>query len=239
MSETTIALPESSGDPIQHVDTVQIYSKDVLGVTQLFARASNGTVYQLTPSALTLFPDIVDNGPGTTVDIINDTRLVVEHAIDGGIAFNCRMPSGNVFCSSQSFPGRAFLSAPEIDFNFFGPGLGPLDLAIGAGGTFDDKLVTRSACFGAPPIGGATITGIDRNETGSNPTMQPFAYITIINTGTGPLTLAHEGGTSFPQNRFTLVGAVALVIPPSGGVVIARGAGPVIANRWFVVGKNL
>jgi hypothetical protein len=42
---------KSTSDPAADVNGVQLYSKDVSGVVQLHARASNGTISQLTPGA--------------------------------------------------------------------------------------------------------------------------------------------------------------------------------------------
>jgi len=42
---------ERAADPGGVTDTVQVYGKDVTGVTQLFAQNSAGTVYQLTPTS--------------------------------------------------------------------------------------------------------------------------------------------------------------------------------------------
>lgn len=44
-----VTLEELGIDPAAVADQAVVYSKDVSGVTQLFARASNGTIYQLTP----------------------------------------------------------------------------------------------------------------------------------------------------------------------------------------------
>lgn len=39
-----------AADPAQDANGVQVYSKDVAGIVQLFARASDGTITQLTPT---------------------------------------------------------------------------------------------------------------------------------------------------------------------------------------------
>ena len=46
-----VGLTEQGADPAVLADTGFVYTKDVLGVTQLFYRADDGTVSQLTPSA--------------------------------------------------------------------------------------------------------------------------------------------------------------------------------------------
>jgi hypothetical protein len=45
-----LKLIESGADPAAIADVVQVYSKDDAGIAQLFARSSDGTVHQLTPS---------------------------------------------------------------------------------------------------------------------------------------------------------------------------------------------
>lgn len=187
-------------------------------------------------ASVTILPDVTQN-VGSDINIENDVRFNVNHGGASGIAAAVSTPNGTHVISSQSFPGRSFYSGPEVDAEFFGARSGPQDLAVGAGGNFNDMLVVRSQCFGVPPIGGSTITGIDANTTGSNPPMDPFPWITIFNDGTGSLTIAHESGLSFADNRFHLVGGADLVIPPNGGVVIARRSAP--TNRWFVVGVNM
>lgn len=44
-----LRLLEMAADPASAPDEVYVYPKDVAGVSQLFARVSDGTVYQLTP----------------------------------------------------------------------------------------------------------------------------------------------------------------------------------------------
>lgn len=41
---------KSAADPAAVADQVQLYSKDAAGITQVFARASDGTINQLTPA---------------------------------------------------------------------------------------------------------------------------------------------------------------------------------------------
>jgi hypothetical protein len=43
------AFIEEAADPAVVLNNAQVYAKDVTGITQLFCRASDGTVYQLTP----------------------------------------------------------------------------------------------------------------------------------------------------------------------------------------------
>jgi len=42
---------ERTGDPAAEADKVIVYSKDVTGASQLFARISSGPIYQLTPTS--------------------------------------------------------------------------------------------------------------------------------------------------------------------------------------------
>jgi len=44
-----LLLPERAGDPAAMADAGLMYAKDAAGVTQLFYRASDGTVHQVTP----------------------------------------------------------------------------------------------------------------------------------------------------------------------------------------------
>lgn len=50
MSDTAATLPEATLDPTASATGVRLYAKDVAGIKQLHARASNGLVYQLTPT---------------------------------------------------------------------------------------------------------------------------------------------------------------------------------------------
>lgn len=43
------AFIEEAADPAAVLNNAQVYSKEIAGITQLFCRASDGTVYQLTP----------------------------------------------------------------------------------------------------------------------------------------------------------------------------------------------
>lgn len=49
---TKIVQFEETADPAAVVDSALVYSKDVAGLTQLFCRISDGTVYQLTPTVV-------------------------------------------------------------------------------------------------------------------------------------------------------------------------------------------
>lgn len=68
--QSTWTIPESSVDPAPVADAVQIYAKDVAGITQFFARASDGTVFQLS--------NIGGGGAGPLFD------TVITHAFTGG-----------------------------------------------------------------------------------------------------------------------------------------------------------
>jgi hypothetical protein len=46
-----VQVQETPADPGFVLDSILVYSKDVAGITQLFAQASDGTVTQLTPYA--------------------------------------------------------------------------------------------------------------------------------------------------------------------------------------------
>ena len=183
----------------------------------------------ITPSS---YPDIT-NDPGVSVDIINQARLNVEHGIDSGTAFRVATPNGTHLIQSQSFPGRSFISTPEIGADFFGARTGPQAFNVGAGGTFNDIALVRSLVTMNPPIGGSSISGIDANTTGSNPVMSPFALLFVMNVGSGVLTLLNENAGSIAANRFTLPLAGSVTINPQGGVVIGRNA----SSRWQVIAR--
>jgi hypothetical protein len=177
------------------------------------------------------FPDIVDD-PGVEVAIVNDVRLLVDHGVLGGIAFRVLMPNGAFFCSSNSFPGRSFAACEEISAQkYFAVGTGPADLGVSAGGIFNDLAIFRSQSFATPPGGGSSVGGL---STTAND-FPGFPWMTIVNQGGGTLTLLHDAAGSVAANRFLLPGAVSMVIPVNGGVMITRGAAP---QRWLVVGKS-
>ena len=51
MSSSKLTIPEATVDPAADANGVQLYSKDVSGTKQFFARASDGTITQLSPVA--------------------------------------------------------------------------------------------------------------------------------------------------------------------------------------------
>jgi hypothetical protein len=51
-ADIPMVIRESSGDPIQTLNAATVYSKDDGGVSELYARSSDGTVYQLTPTGV-------------------------------------------------------------------------------------------------------------------------------------------------------------------------------------------
>lgn len=63
-----IVFPERVGDPTAIANSLIVYSKDVAGVTHLFARASGGTVYQLTPTGGG--GNVTGPGPSVVADAI-------------------------------------------------------------------------------------------------------------------------------------------------------------------------
>lgn len=72
-SDYSVVLPEA-GDPPTQADVVKVYGKDVAGVTQLFALASDGTVSQLTPVA----------SPGGLTPATHETLRQLIHFLDDG-----------------------------------------------------------------------------------------------------------------------------------------------------------
>jgi hypothetical protein len=47
MSASKLTIPEATVDPVASATGVQLYAKDVTGVKQLFTRASDGTISQI------------------------------------------------------------------------------------------------------------------------------------------------------------------------------------------------
>lgn len=50
MADTEVSLPVTGADPVADASSVKIYAKSAAGVVRFFARASDGSVYQLTPA---------------------------------------------------------------------------------------------------------------------------------------------------------------------------------------------
>lgn len=77
MSGFKISVPEASVDPNADAQEVQIYAKSVGGVTQFFARASDGTITQLTPAGtgLSTADSMFGDGSDGNVTIAVDTTL--------------------------------------------------------------------------------------------------------------------------------------------------------------------
>lgn len=64
-------LPEQGADPAAAANEGMLYSKDAAGVTQLFFRASDGTVYQITPPS------------GGSVPVLQNLLFVAPNGNDG------------------------------------------------------------------------------------------------------------------------------------------------------------
>lgn len=88
---------ERALDPAAETNRIQVYSKDVAGITHLFARASDGTVYQLTPSLYGI--NILDENvaiPGNPHQAMNFIGAGINAVDAGGGQTNVFCPGGVV-----------------------------------------------------------------------------------------------------------------------------------------------
>jgi hypothetical protein len=88
MADTEFSLPVTAADPTVNANAVKLYAKSVAGVVQFFARADDGTVYQLTPTGL------------LPVTILHSTPFTAQpgftNAVDGSVgALTVNLPAAS------------------------------------------------------------------------------------------------------------------------------------------------
>lgn len=113
---------ERALDPAAEANRIQVYSKDVAGITHLFARASDGTVYQLTPSLFGI--NILDENvaiPNNPHQAMNFIGAGVNALDAGGGQTNVFVPGGAVADGSALFWGVDNIGA-SADARFIPPG---------------------------------------------------------------------------------------------------------------------
>jgi hypothetical protein len=86
----SIVIPEA-GDPPTQADVVKVFAKDVAGISQLFALASDGTVSQLTPTST---GPVAPSAAGDTVVAVSSvapgTQIIAANASRRGfLVGNC------------------------------------------------------------------------------------------------------------------------------------------------------
>lgn len=113
---------ERALDPAAETNRIQVYSKDVAGVTHLFARASDGTVYQLTPSLFGI--NILDENvaiPNNPHQAMNFIGAGVNALDAGGGQTNVFVPGGVVGDGTVLVWGADNVGA-AADTRFISPG---------------------------------------------------------------------------------------------------------------------
>lgn len=104
-----VSFEELGADPDQNADQIVVYAKEVDGVTQLYGRASDGTIYQLTP--------------------VKPTRVwsypVVNGNVDSGVpfltinGFQTTLGKRYTFVATGSFFGNAGTAGDVLDLALF------------------------------------------------------------------------------------------------------------------------
>jgi hypothetical protein len=92
-----LRLIESASDPAAVADRVLVYVKDFAAVSQVFARASDGTVYQITPNTAYRYRELAATGPA----LITDEILVVAGnaaAVTVTLPLAAAVPAGQRLC---------------------------------------------------------------------------------------------------------------------------------------------
>jgi hypothetical protein len=108
--DAAFGMVDQAGDPVAVPNEVQIYGKQVLGVTEFFARADDGTVSQLTPSAApTAFVNGGNSFGGDAILGLNDAFDLLIQA-DAGAKY-IDMPAGGT--------GDFTLEAEQDGFAFY------------------------------------------------------------------------------------------------------------------------
>lgn len=113
---------ERALDPAAEANRILVYSKDVAGVTHLFARASDGTIYQLTPSLFGI--NVLDENvaiPNNPHQAMNFIGAGVQAVDAGGGQSNIFVPGGVVADGSVLFWGVDQIQA-SADTRFIPPG---------------------------------------------------------------------------------------------------------------------
>jgi hypothetical protein len=109
-------------DPAAEANRIYVYSKDVAGITHLFARASDGTIYQLTPSLYGI--NILDENvaiPGNPHQALNFIGAGVQAVDAGGGQSNVFVPGGAVADGSMLIWGVDNVGSAS-DTRFIPPG---------------------------------------------------------------------------------------------------------------------
>jgi hypothetical protein len=92
-----LKLIESSTDPAAVANRAFLYAKDFAAVSQIFARASDGTIYQITPNAAYRYRELAASGNA----LITDEILVVAGnaaAVTVTLPLAAAVPAGQRLC---------------------------------------------------------------------------------------------------------------------------------------------
>lgn len=124
---------ERALDPAAEANRILVYSKDVAGVTHLFARASDGTIYQLTPTALHVLDEnvAIPGNPHVAMNFLGGGVLAVDA---GGGQTNVTIPGDAglaVLDENVAIPNN-----PHFAMNFIGAGIQAVDAGGGQANVF-------------------------------------------------------------------------------------------------------
>lgn len=104
-----VSFEELGADPDQNADQIVVYAKEVDGVTQLYGRASDGTIYQLTP----VKPTRVWSYPVVNGDVASGVPFLT---ING---FQTTLGKRYTFIATGSFFGAAATPGDILDLSLF------------------------------------------------------------------------------------------------------------------------
>lgn len=183
-------------DPAAEANRIQVYSKDVAGITHLFARASDGTVYQLTPSLFGI--NILDENvaiPNNPHQALNFIGAGVQAVDAGGGQSNVFVPGGVVADGAVLVWGSDNLGA-AADTRFIPPGRS------------NGLAVTTSIYrFPLPRAGTLRNLFVRHNSAGGNGNLVVYTVIVngVATTITASLATGAVGQASDIVNGFAAV----------------------------------
>jgi len=222
MSASKISVPEASVDPAANAQEVQVYAKSVGGVTQFFARASDGTITQLTPggTGLVTAEAIFGDGSDGNVTIAVDTTLTRDMyynnlTINGGVKL---LPDGYRIFVRRTLTlngnivvnGNDGATAPDTPSGGGGAG-GTAQPASGA------RVLTLATNLLSVAGGGGGAQGGGVAAAGGNSTAAPFGFVAgSVTNAAGGVGQGGAGGRSAGNVNGGASGTNTIVAAASG-----------------------
>lgn len=207
---TKIIGIEEGVDPAAVVDQIVVYSKDVGGVTQLFGRASDGSIYQITPpSTSTVFTYTFRPGSALTGPYVFDDFTALYTALDA--ARTAAQNSGGFSIVFDELLGALVVPAGTYDMT----GVSWISVHGDQGGGFN-----RFSDYPVELVDGVTITGL-LSITGLLVTPTEASVTPPITLAVGPL---HLYGATLQGNDNT---QCCITTAPNACGVVVHGFGKI------------